>query len=177
MDVFQAIVERRSCRNFKKASIPREDLVRIVDAARLAPSGANAQKWTFVVTTDSDTVERIRSALPHGKKYYPTFEDGEFENVSAIISLVFPANYRYYREDGGAAMENIYLAARALGYGTCWVQGQLQAPMGTLVRILAIPDDHVLFAMAMLGVPKAWPKEPPKKHLQEVLRWERFDAF
>ncbi len=49
MDVFDAIAERRSCRNFKKVSIPRQDLLRIVDAARRAPSGANAQKWTFVV--------------------------------------------------------------------------------------------------------------------------------
>ncbi|MGE5542265.1 MAG: nitroreductase family protein, partial [Bacillota bacterium] len=92
MEMFEAIQKRRSVRNFVPGLIPREDLLTIVDCARLAPSASNAQKWRFIVTSDPGLVSEILSHIPKTEKYYPTNEQGWFEGTNAIITVALPGN-------------------------------------------------------------------------------------
>ncbi|MGE5485002.1 MAG: nitroreductase family protein [Ignavibacteriales bacterium] len=172
MELFEAIRKRRSCRNFVPGSIPREDLLRMVDCARLAPSASNSQKWRFVVTSDQGLVAEILSHIPKTNKYYPTNEQGYFEGTNAIITVALPGNWAYSRQDAGAAVQTICLAATALGYGSCWVEGQLQGCMEHLRRILTVPEDYEIRTMVMLGRVQKWPEPPPKKGLDDVVSWQ-----
>lgn len=55
LDLFEVIEKRRSIRRFKPEPVATEDLRRILEAGRLAPSGGNRQPWSFVVVRDSET--------------------------------------------------------------------------------------------------------------------------
>ncbi len=176
MDVLEAVRKRRSCRNFVPGSIPREDLLTIVDCARLAPCASNSQKWRFIVTSDLGLVTRILAQIPRTEKYYPTNEQGYFEGTNAIITVALPGNWAYSRQDAGAAVQTICLAATALGYGSCWVEGQIQGCMEQLRDILAVPPGYEIRAMVMLGKARKWPEQPPKKSIDEVVSWQTWGS-
>ncbi len=58
----EAIHQRRSIRRFKRDPFPKEELMELLDAARLAPSGCNAQPWRFKIVTDNETKMRLAKA-------------------------------------------------------------------------------------------------------------------
>jgi nitroreductase len=66
MDAWTAISTRRNVRRFSERAIPPEELDRIVDAARLAPSSKNEQRWAFVVCTARDHLRELASATTPG---------------------------------------------------------------------------------------------------------------
>jgi nitroreductase len=161
MDVFEAITRRRSVREYTGAPIPRDDLLRIADAARLAATGSNRQPWDFVIVTERALIARL---LASGKW---------MEKSGAIIAVVMDPASRWWVEDGSAAIENMLLASTALGYGTCWVEGDALPKEVEYKRLLAIPDDRRILALITVGVPAAWP-EKEKKPLEQVVHWEKF---
>jgi nitroreductase len=63
----EAIVQRRSVRNFKPDPLPAEVLKQLVEAARLAPSGSNTQPWRFLVVTDSQERKQLRAVAASQK--------------------------------------------------------------------------------------------------------------
>ena len=54
---------RRSCRSYQDRAVSREDLVKIVEAGRLTPSGCNSQPWKFLVIDGEEATEKLRDAL------------------------------------------------------------------------------------------------------------------
>ncbi|HUM37752.1 MAG TPA: nitroreductase family protein [Anaerolineae bacterium] len=161
MDVFEATRRRRSVRAFTGAPIPRADLEAIVDAGRLAASGHNRQPWTFVVITDPAMIARLALA------------DRWMERAAAIVAVVLDPAAPYWVEDGSAAVENMLLAATALGYGSCWLEGDTRPHEATFKAWLGIPEALRLFTLVPVGVPATWPTVK-KKPLEAVLRWERY---
>ena len=63
MDVMEAIHSRRSIRRFLSTPIEHEDLLRILDAARMAPSGGNLQPWHFIVVENREIINRLLNVL------------------------------------------------------------------------------------------------------------------
>ena len=161
MDTLEAIRKRRSVRRYKSGDIPRADLETIVDAGRLAPTGYNRQPWDFVVVTQ-------KSSIGNFKMIYTWLE-----TVSALIVVVMDRTSNWWVEDGAAAIENMLLAATALGYGSCWVEGDAMPYEGTIKSLLDIPSDLHVMAVVPIGIPAEIPK-PSKMSLQEVLHWEKF---
>ncbi len=162
MDTFEAIRKRRSVRQFTGAPIPREDLVQIVDAARLAPSGSNRQPWDFIVVTDCEMIMKLKVASEW------------MAQAGAIIAVVMdPAVSRWWVEDASAAIENILLASTALGYGSCWLEGYTLRREEELKQLLNIPAHKRLLTLIPIGVAVEWPTVE-KKTLSEVLHWEKF---
>lgn len=161
MDLFEAIRRRRSVREYTGEPIPREDLMRIVDAGRWAPSGYNRQPWDFIVVTDRDMIDRLKIAAPW------------MEKAAAIIAVVLDPSTKFWLEDGSAAIENILLAATALGYGSCWLEGYTLPLEEEFKRLLGVPAEKRLLTLIPIGVPVAWP-EKEKRPLSEVLHWERY---
>ena len=111
MDALEAIRRRRSIRRFTGARVPRADLETIIDAGRLATTGGNRQPWDFVVVTEPATLQQLAAA------------DRWMAEAGAVIAVVLDRASRWWVEDGAAAVENMLLAATALGYGACWVEG------------------------------------------------------
>jgi len=161
MEALEAILKRRSVRSYAGDPIPREDLEKIVDAARLAPSGYNRQPWEFIVVTDRSVIDKLKIAALW------------MEDAGAIIAVVMETSSEFWLEDGSAAVENILIASTALGYGSCWLQGDTEPREEELKEHLGVPDDKKLLTLVPIGVPSEWPTKE-KKPLSEVLHWERY---
>ena len=173
MDLFEAVRARRTIRTFTGKKIPRSDLERIVDAGRLAPSARNRQTWDFIVITEMAVLVQIVSRFQPPSKY-DTFEDGPFDGTSAIIAVVVDGSSEYWREDGSAAAQHILLVARDLGWGSCWIEGQMRPHEDSLRELLRVLDGKRILLLIALGEPVRWSASPPKRQLYEVLHWERY---
>jgi nitroreductase len=164
MDTFDAIHKRRSVREFTGQPIPKDDLMKIVDAGRWAPSGYNRQPWDFILITNKEMIMKLKIAAQW------------MENAGAIIAVVMdPAASKFWLEDGSAAIENILLASTALGYGSCWLEGYTQPREQDFKSLLNIPNNKRLLTLIPIGMPTHWPLGE-KKPLQDVLHWERYGS-
>jgi nitroreductase len=161
MDALEAIRTRRSVRSYTGEPIPREHLETIVDAARLAATGSNRQPWDFIIVTRQKTIERF---LVSGRW---------MDKAGAVIAVVMDPDSRWWLEDGSAAIENMLLACTALGYGSCWVEGDILMREDEFKRLLGVPSERRLLALIPVGVPAEWPIKE-KKPLEQVIHWERF---
>lgn len=163
MDTLEAIRKRRSIRKYLPEPVPRQDLETIVDAGRLAATGSNRQPWDFIVVTERATIERFRSAGPW------------IVEAPAVIAIVLDPASRWWVEDGSAAIQNMLIAATALGYGSCWVEGDALPREEEFKRLLNVPPHKRLLALIPIGRPAESPTRE-KKPLEQVLHWERYEA-
>jgi nitroreductase len=163
MELFEAIYKRRSVRQYTGAPIPKADLLKIVDAGRLAASGSNRQPWEFIIVTDRETIERLKVASLW------------MEKAAAIVAVVMDPASRWWVEDGSAAVENMLLAATALGYGSCWLEGYTLQREDELKAILNVPAGRRLFTLLPLGVAADWPSKE-KKPLESLVYWECYQG-
>jgi len=162
MELFEAIQTRRTVRNFTGAPVTCEDLEKIVDAGRLAASGVNYQPWEFIAVTEPDLLRSLRVQEEHWSK-----------SAGAVIAVVMNPESRWWIEDASAAVQNMLLACRALGYGACWYEGYTLRNEEAFKTVLGIPDNRRLFTLVAVGVPAVEPIQE-KKSLNEVLHWQRY---
>ena len=161
MDALEAIQKRRSVRKYTGDPIPREDLKKIVDAGRLAASGYNRQPWDFIVVMDREMIMKLMMAADW------------MDNAAAVIAVVIDTSAEFWLEDGSAAVENMLIASTALGYGSCWLEGDTVPLEEQLKAILGVPEDRRLLTLVPVGVPAEWPVKE-KKSLEEVIHWEKW---
>ncbi|MBN2083678.1 MAG: nitroreductase family protein [Anaerolineales bacterium] len=161
MDALEAIRARRSIRKYTDAAIPKKDLETIVDAGRLAATGSNKQPWDFIVVTDRQTIARFQEA------------GAWIEQAPAVIAVFMDPQSRWWVEDGAAAIQNMMLAGTALGYGSCWVEGNALPREGEYKKLLGVPEGKRILALVPFGVPAESPVKE-KKPLAEVLHWEKY---
>ncbi|UCC63024.1 MAG: nitroreductase family protein [Anaerolineae bacterium] len=161
MDTLEAIRKRRSVRHYTGEPIPRQDLETIVDAGRLAASGYNAQPWDFIVVTERETIDQLKVVAQW------------MEKAGAIVAVVLDPSARFWLEDGSAAVENMLIASTALGYGSCWLEGNTLPLEEDFKALLGVPQEKRLLTLVPIGVPVEWPTKE-KKPLAEVIHWERY---
>lgn len=179
MDVFEAMDSCRAMRYFTKEPVPRELIERLVWAATRAPSPGNSQHYGFVVVTDRAKLAAIGDAVASGLrrvKEAPLPDDpsaramlrGTFDladNLAEVPALIVVGGPSAYPAERPAeqfvwsalypAVQNLLLAARALGLGTTLTTWHLLA--GKVIRErLAIPE-HVHLGAA---IPLGWPARP-----------------
>lgn len=123
MNVYDAVKSRRTIRKFKQTPVENDDIMQIIDCARLAPYGANLQPLKFSVVTDIQTRKKL---FPHIKyagyipEWNPTFE----ESPTAFIVVLNDTSIKPTEKsecDSGAAIMSMCLAAEELGIGSCWL--------------------------------------------------------
>ena len=163
MDALEAMRTRRSVRVYDTRPVPREHLEALVDCGRLAATARNEQPWEFVVITDAVTRRRIAALTDHGR----------FLADAPACIAVFCRDGKYYLEDGCAATQNLLVAARAQGLGSCWVAGDKKEYVERVRDLLGVPGDCRLVSLVAVGYPGAIP-QPAKRRLDEVLHWERY---
>jgi len=164
MEAMEALKTRRSVRNFKKDPVPKEIVEEIVDAARLAATARNEQPWEFVVVTD----EKVRKQLADITEY------GKFIADSPVCIVVIAKDSKYYLEDGCAATQNLLVAARALGLGSCWVAGDKKPYADDICRLLGAPKGYKLVSSNAIGYAAEEPGMPSKRSVEDVIHWEKF---
>jgi nitroreductase len=173
VDVFEAIKGRRSVRAFKRDAVKEEDLKKILEAARWAPSAGNRQPLEIVVVRDEATKRRLAQAA-HGQDFI----------VDAPIVLVICANVArassrygergaslYCIQDTAAATQNIHLAAYALGYATCWIGAFDEREAAEIVDA---PGDVRPVAIVPIGRPGEKPSAPQRLPLSKIVHEEKF---
>jgi len=142
LDVFEAIEKRRSIRKYRPEPVPVEKLLRVLEAARLAPSAGNRQEYRFIVVRDKETKERlVHAAAEQGFV-------GEADVV--IVGCATNIERKWYEVDVAIAIDHMTLAAHAEGLGTCWI-GAFEED--AVKSILGIPEDVRAVMLLTLGVP------------------------
>ncbi|MDD4797740.1 MAG: nitroreductase family protein [Eubacteriales bacterium] len=165
MELYDVIGQRHSQRSYAKKPIDRQILTRIVDCARLAPSGVNRQEWKFVVVDDPALKARVADAADYGKF---------IADAGACIAVFYGDNAVCPVEDCAAATQNMILAATAEGLGTCWV-GSHKSPHSAAVKeLLGAPQGWELAVLLAVGYVDEPAQPRQKKTLDDVLSWNGF---
>lgn len=190
---WNVIQNRRSVRKFKSDSIPDKDILRIIDAARMAPTSGNQQPWKFMIIKDENRIKQLKEACI--KEYLDRFDqsnnnketkeqytekvskrltEGYFSAPAFIIVLTDNnSTYPTYNHwDGPLAAGYLLLAAKALGYGTVFITDAISEQVTK--DVLKIPDSYTRVCITPLGIPVEWPKTPSKKDISEFIVWEKF---
>lgn len=162
METMTAIKNRRSVRKYKAKEIPQDDLLQVLEAARLAPSGANRQPYHLIVVTDP---EKRRGLVPMCKNQHFVGE------ASVFIAGVDDPLQKWNRVDLSIALDQLSLAALELGLGTCWVGAFDQEKMA---EYLGVPNDKVITVCMALGYPDETPDARSRKPLAEIAYWNSY---
>jgi nitroreductase len=166
MDCLEAINTRRSVRQFKDEPVPREVLQKIAAAGIEAPSGCNEQLRYYILVDDPGTMDKLRDASP------------ALRTAPAAVVLVIkpePTKYgEFWVQDASAAMQNMLLAATALGYGGCWVEGQVRRCEKELAEALDVPAGYRIWSLTPVGRPATEPPRPDKSRFEDVVGINRF---
>jgi nitroreductase len=163
MDAIEVLKTRRAVRAYKREPVPREIIEDIVDCGRLAATAINIQPWEFVVVTNPDALRSIAK----------TTDFGGFIADAPVCVVVLCRDTKYYLEDGSAATENILLAARAHGLGSCWVAGDKKPYAAEICVLVGAPPGYKLISLIPIGHPAESP-EKAKRPLSDVLHWEKY---
>lgn len=185
--------------------VPREHYEMILEAARHAPSGANAQPWHFIVVTDAAVKRKIADYFVAEQRQrarlrmkFPTPNYRGLETAPGFVVVAsdfrwtraFPvlldgsALDRQYHENAerillqsvAAATMCAHLAAAALGYNVWWVTAIGQADAQKEMKpLLGIPDELSVLDILLFGPPAKPPYKRWKKALGEIVSWEKFD--
>ena len=197
METPQAILGRRSVRSFAQDPIDPEALKALVNAARIAPSGANLQPLEFVVVTEPELREKVFECLKWAAYTTPRGTPDAEHRPTAYVAMcvrqdyISPVGSDY---DLGAAAASLSILAVDLGLGSCWLKN-INYPRAS--KLLGLPEGLKLDSILALGVPaeepvqvdlkpsdtgreviKYWRDENdqqfvPKRGLETVLHWER----
>ena len=162
MEFDDVIKTRRSIRKYKGTPVPRESLMKILEAARIAPSAGHRQPWHFVVVEDKETIEKLA-----GRSKWAA------EAPAMIVGLADPvASPNWCLNDMGIAFEHIVLTATSLGLGTCWM-GQTKRD-SEVKELLGIPDELNVIALTPLGEPDEVKAPKDRKSLDEIVSWGKY---
>lgn len=118
MNTLDAILTRRSCREFTDKPIKSETLHQLLEAAMSGPSCVNAQDWSFVVVTDPEKLAQMADA--NGRPAEPLRKAAAGILVCGDLDRAFHFAKDYWVIDGAIAAQNICLAAQELGLGAVW---------------------------------------------------------
>ncbi len=167
MDVYDAMLTRRSIRHFTPEPVTREEVTRLLEAAMAAPSARNVQPWEFVVVTDGAILDSFRA---------------EFSNVAynAPMGIVVCGRCdsnvarMYWVADCSLASGNILNAAVGMGLGAIWCAiYPRELRMAHVQQALALPENVLPLNIILVGHPDEAP-EPRTQYDETKVYWDRY---
>lgn len=114
---YENIITRTSCKAYSDQKVSKEILEKIVEAGQFAPSGMNQQSFAFVVVQDEKLIKelsKLNASIMHANI-------DPFYGASSLIIVFAKKDVPTHIYDGSLAMENLMLAANALGVSGCWI--------------------------------------------------------
>lgn len=150
MSLYELILSRRSIRQFRQEPIAREILQKLVDAARLAPSGANRQPLEYVIVDEDHVKKDLYPSLKWAGYIVPRGNPKPgFEPTAYIIVLANTTiRTKGYEWDAGAAIEHIILTALEEGIGSCWIAS---VDREHVRKTFQIPENYKIDSIVALG--------------------------
>jgi nitroreductase len=173
LNVLEAIKERRSIRAFTNKTVSEEDIRRLLEAARWAPSAGNTQPLEMVIVKASETKQKLSEAA---------LSQTLIQKASIVIvvcadvtrssrSYGTRGEQLYSIQDTAAATENILLAAQELGLATCWIGAFHEKEVA---KIINAPKSVKPVAIVPVGYPAVRPVVPQKRTFNEIVHYEKF---
>ncbi len=194
MDFFEVIRKRNSVRHFTNDPVKDDDLRAMLEAARWAPSPENEQPWHFLVIRERQTIDNLRDMVnalldaqiqaaedKARKKVLKNRRFGAVNVFDAPVVIVAlsrpypnrdPENQPVFNQGlqgVSAAIENLHLAAAALGYGGCWVVLPLELGRMEIEAMLGVKKPWFAVALLSIGVPAKPPSNVKRKPLEEIV--------
>jgi 5,6-dimethylbenzimidazole synthase len=190
MDILSAIAARRSCRSFHSDPVADRDIESVITAAMSAPSPLNTQPWNFVVITGSGAKAKIYAEAVRTKqflmektnwKWIGRYDVEFLKTVPVMVAVIgdpkksgadifMEGGIGAWRDACGAAVQNMMLAAQAVGLASLWFTMFDKARMN---EILGITEVRFPIGLIFLGKPAAAPVAVPRKSLQESVSYIR----
>ncbi len=203
--LMEVVRARMTNRAFAPHEVPREHVEMILEAARHAPSGANAQPWHYIVVTDPGVKEFIGSLFVEEQQRraklrmgFPTPNYNGAKTAPGFIVIV--ADFRFVRafpvlnddseldrlykknaerillQSVAASTMSAHLAAAALGYAVWWITCIGQEEIQKKVKpLLGVPEALEIIDIMCFGPPLKPSYKRWKKSLPQIMSWERFD--
>ena len=166
MNVLDAIHNRHSYRGkFKNTPVPKDDLIKIMQAGLDAPSGCNKQTTFLIAVDDPEILEKLHSVInPPIAETAPAAICVLSKRISAYRDKCFAV------QDYSAAIQNMLLAIVELGYQSCWYEGHITDDdriCDKMAKVLNIPDDYELVCFLPVGIAESVVTAPRKKPFDE----------
>jgi nitroreductase len=172
MDFLALAQKRYSCRKYQAKALSREDILKVIEAGRIAPSAVNFQPWHFIVVQDATNLDKL----------YQTYKRDWLKTAPAILVLCADYSQSWKRKDGkdhgdidvAIAADHMTLQASALGLATCWV---CNFDKEMCSDILGLPKSIEPLVYLPLGYPDDEPNPLhfKRKHLNEIIHWNKFE--
>ncbi len=173
MDFYEVIRTRRSVRSFKRDMIPEAVLKRVLEAARVAPSGGNRQPWRFILVKGNTLKQRVISVCNNQRfmadaplivvacgERLPLNRGGYMGEMSVLLDVAI-------------AFTHLILAARAEGLGTCWIGAFNNEE---IKKLLGVSGGYEVVAVTPLGYPSedVFTEPRSRKGLDEIVSVNKF---
>ena len=191
MGTYELIIQRRTIRRFKQEPVPEKLLSKLVNAGRLAPSGANLQPLEFIIVNDIDLVNEVFPALKWAGYIAPAGNPPEGKRPMAYVIVLINTDIKSQNGevDAAAAIENMILVALEQGVGSCWL-GAIDRDR--LRAMFKIPKIYQIDSVLALGYPdespeledaedsiKYWKDEQgvlhvPKRKISDIIHYNSF---
>jgi len=176
MELDKIIEKRKSARSFKSKKVPLNKVVLALDAGLQAPFAGNIGHLYFLVTEDSEKINKIAS---YCQQTWMTESNIVVLVCSNDIQLETAYGERgriYSRQQAGAAIENILLKLTEQGLSSCWV-GSYSDEL--VKQTMQIPEHIQIEAILPIGYENKVPGSDKKKkpELYNCLFWEIWDSM
>jgi nitroreductase len=160
MDTLEAIYSRRSVRKFESRAVPEELIEKLLKAAMNAPTARNAQAWHFIVIDDRAKLAEYAAANPNAAMA----KDAPL-GILVCGDLQLEKSPGYWVVDCSAAVENMLLAAHAMGLGAVWTGVYpREERMDFLHKQFGLPDEVKAHSLVVVGYPAEHPA--PQSHFR-----------
>jgi nitroreductase len=160
MDALEALAGRRSIRHYTDEAVSDEQVDVLLHAAMAAPSAGNQQPWRFIVVRERDRLDTLSTATPYAGML-----------ARAPLGIVVAGDTReekhpgYWVQDCSAAIQNLLVAAHAIGLGAVWIGVHPVLERSQRVgEICGIPQGVVALAMIAIGHPAE--EKPPSERFR-----------
>lgn len=165
-DAMETMRTRRSIRHYRPDPVPRELIDKVIEAGLYAPSGKNGQSTIILAVTDRETRDQLSRLNAEIMEAEPGTDP--FYGAPAVLVVLADRSYPNWQYDGPVVMENLLLAAHALGLGACWIHRAKQTfarPEGqAILQKLGVEGDFEGIGNCILGWPDGdLPAPAPRK--------------
>lgn len=166
MDAIKSIMTRRSYRGkYAPDAVPREHLRQILEAGLAAPSGCNKQTTSLIAVDDPVLLARLHAVID------PSVGETAPAMICVLTQRIIAYRDRCFAtQDYAAAIENMLLAIKALGYASCWIEGHITDTdrIGRkMADILNVPEEYELVCFLPIGKAAEEAKAPNKLPFRE----------
>jgi len=169
MDTIEAIHTRRSIRKFEDKPVSEEMIEDLLKAAMMAPSARNAQPWHFVIFDEKELLQKVSKI---NKNAYMAADAPVAILVCGDLDLEKSSGY--WPQDCAAAVENMLLAAHAMGLGAVWtgIHPRPEREKG-FRELLDLPANVMPHSMIVIGHPEE-PAGRKDRYQRERVRRNRW---